>query len=179
MFRPSFTSLAAAGLIGGLAAALGGCSSLAVSSNPTTIPSVAPSVTESPTATPTPTKTFTASPTPSVVRSTPTAKPKPTATKTKVQSVQPLFVASLPSTVDAVVGQRIVVQFASDAEDAWTASATGGVTVGGVSFSGPPEEQPDAPGTTIAWVTAKSSGTSTVTLTSGKGASKKLTVRVA
>ena len=174
MLRPSLRVLAAIGLVGGLAITLGGCSTLSVSSNPDTIPTPAPSVTESakvkpsPTTSASPTRTFTS----------PTAKPKPTATKTKVQAVEPLFVASLPSTVNAVVGQRIVVQFAADPEDSWTASSNGGVSVGGVTFNGPPPEQPDAPGTTIATLTATAAGTATVTFTSGKGVSKKLTVRV-
>ncbi len=77
-----------------------------------------------------------------------------------------------------MVGQRIVVQFAADAEDSWTGSGSGAVSVDSIVFNGPPEEQPDAPGTTIATLTANSTGTSTVVFTSGKGVSKKLTVRV-
>lgn len=175
MLRPSLRSLAAVGLVGGLAITLGGCSTLSVSSNPETIPTTASAT---PQAKQTSSPTASASPTRSYVP--PTAKPTPTATKTKtkVKAVEPLFVASLPSTVNAVVGQRIVVQFAADPEDSWTASGSGGVSVGAVKFNGPPPEQPDAPGTTIATLTATAAGTATVTFTSGKGVSKKLTVRV-
>jgi hypothetical protein len=171
---------AAAGLAAGLVIALGGCSSLSVSSNPDTIPTEAPTDTAAAEAEqilgPRPTPTASASP--ARVYASPPSTAQPTATKTKVKAAPPLFVASLPSTVDAVVGQRIVVQFAADAEDGWTASAIGGMSVGGVNFTAPPPEQPDAPGTTIAMLTVTSAGPATVTFTSGMGASKKLTVRV-
>lgn len=165
-------------IAGALSLGAAGCSSLSVSSDPSTVPSAVESSAQSTT----PKATRTSEPSPSATSSSPTFRPtpRPTAspTKTKVKASPPLFVASLPSTVTAVVGQRIIVQFPSDAEDGWTASAGSGVSVGSVSFKAPPEEQPDAPGTTIANLTAQALGTTTVNFTSGKGQSTKLVVKV-
>lgn len=180
VLQPFSRFAAPAGLAAGLAIALGGCSSLSVSSNPDTIPTVAPTDTPATRAErikePTSTPTVSASPA-RVYNSQPT-KAKATPTKTKVKAAPPLFVASLPSTVEAALGQRIVVQFPAAAEDNWTASAIGGISVSGINFAGPPPEQPDAPGTTITTLTTTSTGPATVIFTSGKGESKKLTVRV-
>ena len=137
---------------------------------------VSPSATPSkstPTATPSPSASSTPRPTYSR-KATPT--PKPT-------KLSPIFVTSLPNSVSAVVGQKIVVQLATEKDERWSASGSGGVTVSSTTFLAPPEEQPDAPGTSITTVTAKSAGNATVTFTSkstagGSSGTKKLTVKI-
>lgn len=122
----------------------------------------------------------TPTPTQSSARPTYTRKPSPSPTPTKAE---PIFVASLPDSVSAVVGQRIVVQLPTEQNQRWSASASGGVSVAGTKFVAPPEEQPDAPGTSITNVTATKAGsakvTFTLTSTNGKpGSTKTLTVKI-
>jgi hypothetical protein len=139
---------------------------------------------------------ITATPTPSKSKSSPTATADPTATSSprptysrkvtptpKPTKVSPIFVASLPGSVSAVVGQKIVVQLATEKDQRWSASGSGPVTVGGTTYVAPPEEQPDAPGTSITTVTAKSTGNATVTFTSkstegGSSSTKKLVIKI-
>ena len=154
----------------GVVFALAACGT-SVASNPS-------STSASPTkrkATASPTASPTSSPRPTYTRK---ASPSPSPTK-----ASPIFVGSLPGAVSAVVGQRIVVQLATEENERWSASGSGGVSVGGTTYSPPPEEQPDAPGTSITTVTAKSAGTATVTFslrsTNGQAnATKKLVVKV-
>lgn len=129
-------------------------------------------------ASPTATKkkpTATSTPSPSYTRKTssPTPTPKPSQTKTKPV---PEFIASLPATVNAEVGQEVIVQVPTEADDKFTATASGPVTLSGPRFNPPPPEQPDAPGTTIATIKVKDTGKATVTFVSAKGTTKKLTV---
>ncbi len=119
--------------------------------------------------------------TPSPTSASPTYTRKATPTPTKV--LAPLFVASLPDSVSASVGQRIVVQLPTEPNERWSASGSGGVTVSGTKFVAPPEGQPDAPGTSITTVTAKKAGAATVTFTSQStngpaNSTKRLTVAV-
>ena len=99
----------------------------------------------------------------------PTAKPSPTKSKTsrpkptdEVDEPQPLFVTSLPDTVNAEPGQNIIVQLGTDSETRWKATVSGTASVSAVSYSGPPGEQPGAPGVSIANVTAPQAGTAYV-----------------
>ena len=120
---------------------------------------------------------------------TPSATPKPTYTRkatpspTPTKAAAPIFVASLPDSVSAAVGQRIVVQLPTEQNERWSASASGGVTVTGTTFVAPPEDQPDAPGTSITNITAKKAGSAKVTFTSkstnGKpNATQTLTIKI-
>ncbi len=151
-----------------LTAVLAGCS--------TTTASTAGDITKSPSA-----KKVSKSSTPSPTSASPTYTRKATPTPTKVPT--PLFVASLPDSVSASVGQRIVVQLPTEPNEQWSAAGSGGVTVSGTKFVAPPEGQPDAPGTSITTVTAKKSGAATVTFTSRStngpaNSTKRLTVAV-
>lgn len=123
-----------------------------------------PKTTAKPSPTPTPSPTFTR-------RATPTPTPtKPAA---------PLFVASLPATVAAGVGQKIVVQIPEESGETWQASGSGPVTVSGTKHVDPPESQPDAPGTSITTLLATKAGTAKVVFTlSPAGTTKTLTVKV-
>ena len=133
-------------------------------------------------ASPSPTKkSKSATPSPTSASPTYTRTSTPTPTPTKIPG--PLFVAALPDSVTASVGQRIVVQLPTEPNERWSASASGGVTVSGTKYVAPPAEQPDAPGTSITTVTAKKAGTAKVTFTASStngpaNASKKLTVTV-
>lgn len=99
----------------------------------------------------------------------PTTKPTTTKSKTprpqptdEVDEPQPLFVTSLPDTVNAEPGQNIIVQLGTDSETRWKATVSGTASVSAVSYSGPPGEQPGAPGVSIANVTAPQAGTAYV-----------------
>ncbi|MFA7267496.1 MAG: protease inhibitor I42 family protein [Candidatus Nanopelagicales bacterium] len=135
-------------------------------------------------ASPSPTKkSKSATPSPTSASPTYTRKPTPTPTPTPTKPPGPLFVAALPDSVTASVGQRIVVQLPTEPNERWSASGSGGVTVSGTKYVAPPAEQPDAPGTSITTVTAKKAGTAKVTFTASStngpaNASKKLTVTV-
>lgn len=158
-------SLCATGLIGLLAA----CSSPTSSSTEQT---------PSPTASK---KSKSASPSPT--SASPTFTRKPTSSPTPTKPPSPLFVASLPDTVSATVGQRIVVQLPTEQGQRWTASGSGAVSVGGTKYIAPPASQPDAPGTSITNITAKKTGTAKVTFTASAtngapSSTKKLTVNV-
>ena len=146
--RRGTASLAAVGVVFALAA----CST-SVASTEDVAPS--PTVTK---------KKVVATPTPSQSSARPTysRKPSPTPSPTKAE---PIFVASLPDSVSAVVGQRIVVQLPTEQNERWSASASGGASVGGTSFVAPPEEQPDAPGTSITNITVTKAGSAKVTFT--------------
>ncbi len=151
----------------GLTAVLAGCSTPTASTADNTTSPSATKVSKS--ATPSPTS------------ASPTYTRKATPSPTKV--LAPLFVASLPDSVSASVGQRIVVQLPTEPNERWSASGSGGVTVSGTKFVAPPEGQPDAPGTSITTVTAKKAGAATVTFTSlstngPANSTKRLTVAV-
>ena len=80
------------------------------------------------------------------------------------------------------MGQRIVVQLATGRTNAGQRPAPA-VSVGGTTYSPPPEEQPDAPGTSITTITAKSmrhrGGDVLPRSTNGQAnATKKLVVKV-
>lgn len=159
-------ALAATGLTGALA----GCS--------TTSASTAGDTTASPSAT-----KVSKPATPSAGSASPTYTRKSTATPSPTKVPAPLFVASLPDSVSASVGQRIVVQLPTEPNERWSASGSGGVTVSGTKFVAPPEGQPDAPGTSITTVTAKKAGAASVTFTSRStngpaNSTKRLTVAV-
>lgn len=164
--RSAAICVSAVAVVGALAACGTSIASSDVSPSPT--PSKrTPTATASPSASSTPRPTYSRKPTPT---------PKPT-------KLSPIFVTSLPTSVSAGVGQKIVVQLATEKDQRWSAAGSSGVTVSGVTYLAPPEEQPDAPGTSITTVTAKSIGNATVTFTSkstegGSGGTKKLTVKI-
>lgn len=134
-------------------------------------------ITASPTKSKKHSTTPSSTPSPTYTRRTtsPTSTPSPSATKTTIPS--PEFVASLPSTVNASVGQKIIVQVPTEVGQELSASASGAVTISGPKFNAPPEDQPDAPGTTIATITVQKAGKAVVTFTSKTGKTQKLTIQ--